>query len=744
MDASSTRTRAVSARALARVGGLIAAGVGALALVLVLGWQLGITRLTDVVAGYASMKANTALAFVLSGAGLIGLTSTRPFWQRAGQVVAGAAALLGALTLLEYLTGRDFGIDQILIADLASTPFPGRMVPATAANFMAIGIAIVSIRWPTMWPSQLWAGLVAVVAFISLVGYVYDASSLYVFGPYGSLAAHTALTFEALAIGVIAARPHDGLTWLLSESTPGSHLARRFLPAAIFLPAIVGWLSVFGQRAGWYDTAFGVALFAVTLTVTFLGLTILIATWIDRANERQRHAERDLAAIVDASYDAIISMSLHGDIRSWNRGAERLYGYTAAEAIGQSVGLIVPQDRQDDLAGILAAIVAGESVSQEALRLTKTGHLVDVSSTVSPLRSPSGDVVGISSVSRDVTGQRQIEERFRLAVEASPSGMILVDATTRIVLVNGEVERMFGYTRQELTGELVEQLLHDDSPGRGHRKDGSEFPAEIKLNRLETREGPLTLCVIVDVSERQAMLQRLEAQTAELQRSNDELTQFAYVASHDLREPLRMVTSYTELLAARYREKLDERAVKYLHHIMDGSTRMQQLIRDLLNYAKVGTRSMQMVPVDLNLVVQRVTRDLRAYIDDARAEVIIHTLPTVLSEEVQSGQLFQNLIGNAIKFRGQRPPRVLVTATREGADWRISVTDNGIGIDMKFRERVFEIFQRLHERGTYEGTGVGLAVVKRIVERHGGRIWFESILGEGTRFSFTLPADPAS
>jgi PAS domain S-box-containing protein len=484
--------------------------------------------------------------------------------------------------------------------------------------------------------------------------------------------------------------------------------------------------------------------------------------------EATRHAT-ELAAIVEASDDAIIGESLEGIIRTWNAGAERHYGYSAAEAVGQSLDLIVPADRREELAQMLSAVGNGETVRRlQTVWRTKGGRLVDVSLTVSPIRAASGEVIGASAVARDVTEQRQIEERFRLAVEASPSGMILVDAAGRIVLVNGEVERMFGYARGELINESIERLVPDRARRvhaelrdgflsaaegrrmgqgrdvRGRRKDGTEFPAEIGLNPFSTREGRLTLSVIVDISERQAMLERLEAQTAELQRSNDELMQFAYVASHDLQEPLRMVASYTELFSARFTGQIDERADKYIRYISEGATRMQRLVRDLLVFARVGRQTVPTLPVDMNAVCQRVLNDLKPLIDGSDAEVIVNHLPTVLSDDIQVGQVLQNLVANAIKFRGNAPPRIVVSAGRVREMARVSVEDNGIGIDMKFHDRVFEIFQRLHERGAYEGTGVGLAVVKRIVERHGGRVWFESIVGEGTRFHFTLPLAEAA
>jgi light-regulated signal transduction histidine kinase (bacteriophytochrome) len=273
----------------------------------------------------------------------------------------------------------------------------------------------------------------------------------------------------------------------------------------------------------------------------------------------------------------------------------------------------------------------------------------------------------------------------------------------------------------------------------GRRKDGSLLLAEVALSPLLTLEGPVTLGVVVDVSEREALLHQLEAQTVELRRSNDELSQFAYVASHDLQEPLRMVASFAELLDERSRAHLDEKGLKYLGYITEGARRMQQLVRDLLTYSRLGTQGRPLAPVDLSRVAARVIEDLTLLIRSTGAVVEVGPLPRVMGDEGQLAQVLQNLIGNALKFRGVDPPRVSIAAERADELWRVTVADNGIGMDMKYHDRVFEMFQRLHGRGQFEGSGIGLAIVRRIVQRHLGTVWFESTPGAGTRFFFTLP-----
>ena len=235
------------------------------------------------------------------------------------------------------------------------------------------------------------------------------------------------------------------------------------------------------------------------------------------------------------------------------------------------------------------------------------------------------------------------------------------------------------------------------------------------------------------------MIQRRRVEE-ELARSNKELEQFAYVASHDLQEPLRMVTSYVQLLARRYKGKLDSDADDFIGFAVDGAVRMWKLINDLLTYSRVGIRGKESESTDSETVLNQSFNDLKVAIEENGAVVTHDPLPTVMVDRSQLGQLFQNLVGNAIKFRGNEPPRVAISASRNGNGWTFSVRDNGVGIAPEYSERIFIIFQRLHSRQKYAGTGIGLAICKKIVERHGGRIWVESEVGKGATFYFTLPA----
>ncbi|QRN96190.1 PAS domain-containing protein [Archangium violaceum] len=259
-------------------------------------------------------------------------------------------------------------------------------------------------------------------------------------------------------------------------------------------------------------------------------------------------------------------------------------------------------------------------------------------------------------------------------------------------------------------------------------------------------EALATLATVADAVaqglERRRAELSLQEHARELARSNEELQQFAYVASHDLQEPLRMVASYTQLLARRYQGKLDSDADEFIAYAVDGVNRMQRLIQDLLAYSRVGTRGHEFKPIDSGRALEKALANLKTLVEETEATLVQGKLPPVMADETQLIQLFQNLVGNALKFRGKTPPRVLVEAEREGNEWRFTVEDNGIGIEPQYYERIFVIFQRLHGKEEYPGTGIGLAICKKIVERHGGRIGLDSQLGQGTTFWFTLPAIP--
>ncbi len=367
-------------------------------------------------------------------------------------------------------------------------------------------------------------------------------------------------------------------------------------------------------------------------------------------------------------------------------------------------------------------------------------------------------------ISRELSQSKESGAKYRGLLEAAPDAMVVVNHGGEIVLLNVQAEKQFGYPRDELVGQKVKNIIPEGFAERliadgtrtaaealaqqigtgielsGRRKDGSEFPIELMLSPLESAEGTLVTAAIRNISVRKDAEKHLVKTVGELKRSNEELQHFAYVASHDLQEPLRMVASYAQLLAKRYKGRLDGDADEFIGYAVDGCNRMQGLIRDLLAYSRAGTNGKALGKTSGESALKEALTNLRAPIGESGAVVSHDSLPAITIDDTQLVQVFQNLVGNAIKYRSAEVPRVHVSATKNGGnEWIFSVRDNGLGIEPQYFERIFVLFQRLHGREEFEGTGIGLAICKKILERLGGRIWVESQPKKGSTFYFALP-----
>jgi len=665
------------------------------------------------------------------------------------------------------------------------------------------------------------------------------------------------------------------------------------------------------------------------------------------ARKRAEEALARLAAIVESSEDAILSKDLDGIITSWNAGAGRLFGYRPEEIIGRSIRLLLPPERQDEEAPIMARLLAGEHVDHfETVRLTKPGRPLAVSVTLSPLKDGRGRIIGASKIVRDITDRKaretelqtlnrtlkalhessqamaravsesqylqqvcqevvancghamvwigyaesdkaktvrpvasagfeagyletlqvtwaedergrgptgtairtgepcacrnmqtdpafapwraealrrgyaaslvlplladggafgaitiysrsadafspdeirlltqlagdvsfcirslravarrqSAEEQLRLlstAVESAVQGIVITDRDGQILWVNPAFSKLTGYSRDEAVGRNPRILQSGQTPREYYRamwgsllngepwhgelinrhKDGSLHPEEITITPVKMDGVQTTHYVAIkqDISERRRVQAALAQSAEEVRRSNRDLEQFAYIASHDLQEPLRAVGGYVKLLQRRFPENMDPKALEYINGAAEGAARMERLITDLLAFSRVGTHGGAFAPADLNANLDEALQNLAAKLASTRAIVTRDPLPTLVVDATQIMRLFQNLIGNAVKFQGERPPEIHVGVEKQPDRWVFSVRDNGIGIESQYFDRIFQIFQRLHTRRHYPGTGIGLAICKKIVERHQGDIWVESVTGQGSTFYFSLP-----
>jgi PAS domain S-box-containing protein len=491
----------------------------------------------------------------------------------------------------------------------------------------------------------------------------------------------------------------------------------------------------------------------------------------------RKDAEKHLAqmegryrGLLEAAPDAMVVVNPGGDIVLLNVQAEKQFGYRRDELVGQKVKNIIPQGfaerlLADGLRSVEDALAQQIGTGIELIGRRKNGSHFPLELMLSPLESSEGILV--TAAIRDISVRKaaenhlaQMESRYRGLLEAAPDAMVVVNPVGEIVLLNVQAENKFGYRRDELVGQRVKNIIPEGFAERlladalrsvedalaqqmgtgieltGRRKDGSDFPIEIMLSPLESAEGILVTAAIRDITTRRRAEAHLLQKVEELNRSNEELGQFAYIASHDLQEPLRMVASYTQLLSRRYKGKLDTDADEFIAYAVDGANRMQRLIQDLLAFSRVGTKGQELLDISSENALQQALLNLRSAIEESGAQVTHDSLPAVLADETQLIQLFQNVVANAIKYQPPGVPRVHVSVARNGAKkWMFSVTDNGLGIDPQYFEKIFGMFQRLHKREECAGTGIGLAICKKIVERHGGSISVESEPGHGSTFS---------
>jgi PAS domain S-box-containing protein len=493
-----------------------------------------------------------------------------------------------------------------------------------------------------------------------------------------------------------------------------------------------------------------------------------------------KDAEKHLAqmegryrGLLEAAPDAMVVVNQNEEIVLVNLQAEKQFGYHRDELLGQRVTNIIPEGFAERLLadGLRSAEDAQAQQIGTGIELTgrrKDGSEFPIELMLSPLESAEG--IQVTAAIRDISVRKdaeknlaQMEGRYRGLLEAAPDAMVVVNQGGEIVLLNLQAEKQFGYRRHELLRQKVTNIIPEGFAERliadglrsaedalaqqigtgieltGRRKDGTEFPIEIMLSPLESAEGIQVTAAIRDITTRKKAEAQLLQKMEELNRSNEELGQFAYIASHDLQEPLRMVASYTQLLSRRYKGKLDSDADDFIAFAVDGASRMQRLIKDLLAYSRAGTKGTDLLRTSSEGALQQALVNLRGAIEESGALVTHDRLPSVQADEMQLIQLFQNLVGNAIKYQRPGVPRVHVSAAKGGEKrWIFLVQDNGLGIDSQYFEKIFGVFQRLHKREEFAGTGIGLAICKKIVERHGGSISVQSQLGQGSTFRFDL------
>ena len=476
-----------------------------------------------------------------------------------------------------------------------------------------------------------------------------------------------------------------------------------------------------------------------------------------------------LAAIVNSSDDAILTKTLEGTILTWNAGAERMYGYAAEEIIGESVSRLIPPDSEEQLETLLDHVRRGEPVQHyEAVRVRKDGTRIDVSLGLSPLRDAAGVLVGASSIARDVTERRAAaealregEERYRSLFEGLTEGVALHELVLdeqgspldyRILAVNPAFTAQTGMSAEAVCGKLASEAYGGGQAPFLERYAGATLSGEparfqehfaplgrdFDITAVRQSEGHFAT-LFEDVTERKAAEADLLRRTAQLEAANKELEAFVYSAAHDLRAPLRAVDGFGQILSEHSASQLDPEGLRLLGVIRRETARMGQLIEDLLRFSRVGRCPMTAAAIDMTALVSAVFAECAAEASERKVRFHLSPLPPARSDPAMIRQVLANLLSNAIKYTRPRAIAEIEVGGRTEANENVYwIKDNGVGFDLKQSGKLFGVFQRLHSARDFEGTGVGLALVQRIIHRHGGRVWAESKPNQGACFYFTL------
>jgi PAS domain S-box-containing protein len=528
---------------------------------------------------------------------------------------------------------------------------------------------------------------------------------------------------------------------------------------------------------------------------------------------RAEAAREHLAAVVDSSDDAIISKDLNGTIKTWNRGAETVFGYSASEVVGKPMLMFIPPERVSEESEILARIRRGESVEHfETVRVRKDGKKIDISATISPIRDGGGAIVGASKIARDITERKQAESRLagqaeelsrqaeellrsqqaletqslmlQSVLDSISEGLVAADVTGKFLLWNPAATRIVGMGAENVPpGEWNQHygvFLPDTvTPFPAEQNPllrairGEVCVAEMYLHNqeldngvwIETSASPLKdkdgvarggVIAIRDITQRRAdereirklneeLEERVVQRTAQLQTANQELEAFTYSVSHDLRAPLRHIGGFSRILSEDFGSGMPAEAQSHLKRIEDGVHRMGLLVDELLNLARVGRHALHLQATELNSVIEEVVSLLQPETEGRAVTWKIAELPSAECDPILIKQVFQNLIANALKFTRTRERAIIeISQRQEEGEMAIAISDNGVGFDMKYKDKLFGVFQRLHRAEDFEGTGIGLATVQRIIHKHGGRTWAEAELDKGATFYFTLGAAGAT
>ncbi len=749
-------------------------------------WVTGIEVLRTFVSGRSEVKPNTALALLAAGLALCILQSKSGGRGRLwiARVLASLTLAVGGLSALEYVLERDFDIDNVLLRIAGSDFVTPRMAPHTALALVFAGITVLllSFQQYRTWRlvSQTTAFLTGISALVALLGYTFDVTPIYKLGEPALMALPTCIALGFLSLGSFLSSAEWGLLEPMANRGGGGLMLRRVLPLAMIAPLVLAWWVTKGAQWGLYGKNTDNAVFAFAIVIVLFWLLYWNAcalNRLDEENERSRETLRQSSEQWGLTFNCMSEgLSYHDpdyNILGVNTAFQKLVPDEGG--VGEKCyRLIHGTDAPPEDCPMRRSLATGETSSSEIYEPRLGKHL---RVRTDPVRDSSGEVFRIVHVVEDITERKQAEEHIRrLAsiVESSEDAIYSVSSDGKITSWNRGAEVVFGYKAEEVIGRTPRMLyppdreedyclaIHDSIMSGRHienaemlrvRKDGSQFYVSISISPLRDLQGNVvgSSAIARDITERkraEAEIQKLNAEledrvqqrTSELEVANKELEAFSYSVSHDLRAPLRSLDGFSQILLEEYGEKFEGEGRDFLKRLRGASQQMGHLIDALLQLSRVSRSEMERTTVNLSDMARQIATELQKTAPDRLVQFDIAQNVTALGDARLLHAALQNLIGNAWKFTSKREEaRIDFGVVKKDGKRVFFVRDNGAGFEMQYANKLFGAFQRLHSVAEFEGSGIGLATVQRIVRRHGGSVWAEGEPNVGATFYFTLP-----